>query len=95
MALHSIIINKNGNSQRNLWIFASILGLILTVSIVGIVYFTFGGVPSNKQDKFIPLILLFGAGAIFSIWWFGREILRGIVLFSNNHSGYNYFFKTY
>lgn len=81
MALHSIIINKNGNSQRNLWIFASVIGILLTITIVGIVYFSFGGIPSNKQDKFIPLILVFGAVAIFSIWWFGREILRGMIQF--------------
>ncbi|MBR4569500.1 MAG: PilZ domain-containing protein [Candidatus Riflebacteria bacterium] len=81
MALHSIIINKNGNSQRNLWIFASILGILLTVAIIGIVIFTFGSIPSNKQDKFIPLILFFAAIAIFAIGWFGREVLRGIVNF--------------
>ena len=81
MALHSIIINKNGNSQRNVWIFASVLGILLTIAIVGIVVFTFGNVPSNKQDKFIPMVLIFLGVSIFAIGWFGREILRGMINF--------------
>lgn len=80
MSFHSLIINKNGSSQRNLWICAIVLGLILAcISIsIALVIVT---IPATKKVTFIGLSITFGIIAGATIGWFGREILRGIVNF--------------
>jgi len=83
MALHSLIINKNASSQRNLWIFAILIGLAIGCASAGIGLLMIK-VPQAAKITYIAASIALGlvAGAI--IGWFGREILRGIVLFISN-----------
>ncbi len=81
MSFHSLIINKNGSSQKNIWIFAFVLALILNIASISIVIFSLGKIPSTKLDKFIVLYLIYFAASFGIIGWFGREILRAIVTF--------------
>lgn len=80
MALHSLIISNNASSQRNLWIFAILIGLALGCGSAGIGLFLIK-IPQTVKITFIAASLGLGllAGAV--IGWFGREVLRGIVYF--------------
>lgn len=80
MSFHSLIINKNGSSQRNLWICAIVLGLILACISISIALLIVT-IPAAKKVTFIGLSIAFGIIAGATIGWFGREILRGIVNF--------------
>ncbi len=80
MSFHSLIINKNGSSQRNLWICAIVLGLILACISIAIALIIVT-IPPAKKVTFIGLSIAFGIIAGATIGWFGREILRGIVTF--------------
>lgn len=80
MSFHSLIINKNGSSQRNLWICAMFLGLILACISISIALLIVT-IPAAKKVTFIGLSIAFGIIAGATIGWFGREILRGIVTF--------------
>ena len=80
MSFHSLIINKNGSSQRNLWICAIVLGLILACISIAIALLIVT-IPPAKKVTFIALSIAFGIVAGATIGWFGREILRGIVTF--------------
>lgn len=80
MSFHSLIINKNGSSQRNLWICAIVLGLILACISIAIALIIVT-IPPAKKVTFIGLSITFGIIAGATIGWFGREILRGIVTF--------------
>lgn len=83
MALHSLIINKNASSQRNLWIFAILIGLAIGCASAGVGLFLIK-VPQTVKITYVAASIALGliAGAI--IGWFGREVLRGIVLFISN-----------
>ena len=80
MALHSLIISNNASSQKNLWIFAILIGLAVGFSSAGIGLFLLK-VPQAVKITFIGASLLLGLLSGGIIGWFGREILRGIVSF--------------
>lgn len=80
MSLHSFIINKNGNSQRNLLVCAVLIGFFLAGLSVGVAFTTLSP-NSSKTLVFIAVSLVFGLIAAAVIWWFGREILKGIISF--------------
>lgn len=83
MALHSILINHNASSQRNLWIFAILIGLALGCGSAGVGLFLIK-VPQAVKITFIAASIGLGLLAGGIIGWFGREILRGIVSFISN-----------
>lgn len=83
MALHSLIINKNARSQRNLWIFAILIGIAIGCGSAGLGIFLIK-VPQTARLTFIAASLGLGVLAGLIIGWFGREVLRGIVLFISN-----------
>lgn len=83
MALHSLIINKNASSQRNLWIFAMLIGLAIGCGSAGLGIFLVK-VPPSAKVTFIAASIALGILSGLIIGWFGREILRGIVLFISN-----------
>ncbi|GAB4275611.1 MAG: hypothetical protein Kow0029_16930 [Candidatus Rifleibacteriota bacterium] len=78
MALHSLIINKNNRSQRNLWIFAILIGLIIGCCSAGI-GIAVGKISKTVKITFVIASILMGLMAGIIIGWFGREVLRGIV----------------
>jgi methyl-accepting chemotaxis protein len=80
MALYSLIINKNASSQRNLWIFAILIGIAVGCGSAGLGIFLIK-VPQSAKITFILASLALGVVAGMVIGWFGREVLRGIVLF--------------
>ncbi|HNX75694.1 MAG TPA: methyl-accepting chemotaxis protein [Candidatus Rifleibacterium sp.] len=80
MALHSLIINKNASSQRNLWILAVLIGLALGCASAGIGLFLLT-VPQKVKITFIGASIALGLLTGCIIGWFGSEVLRGIVLF--------------
>ncbi|MBU1108221.1 MAG: PilZ domain-containing protein [Candidatus Riflebacteria bacterium] len=83
MALHSLIINKNASSQRNLWIFAFLIGIAIGLGCAGIGIF-FGKLPQAAKATFIVASIGLGIIAGVLIGLFGREILRGIIHFISN-----------
>ncbi|HQB84016.1 MAG TPA: hypothetical protein PLR50_11000, partial [Candidatus Rifleibacterium sp.] len=83
MALHSLIINKNASSQRNLWIFAILIGLAIGCASAGVGLFLIK-VPQTIRVTYVAASIALGLAAGAVIGWFGREVLRGIVLFISN-----------
>lgn len=80
MALHSLIINKNASSQKNLWIFAFIIGIAIGCGSAGLGIFL-AKVPQAAKATFIVASVVLGLISGCIIGWFGREIIRGIVFF--------------
>jgi methyl-accepting chemotaxis protein len=78
MALHSLIIKKNAKSQRNLWIFALLIGIIIGCSCAG-VGLVIGKVAKTAKTAYIIGSIILGLISGVLIGWFGREVLRGIV----------------
>lgn len=78
MALHSLIINKNAQSQRNLWIFAILIGIVIGCSAAG-VGITVGKIGKLAKTSYIIASVVLGLVSGILIGWFGREVLRGIV----------------
>lgn len=83
MALHSLIINKNANSQRNLWIFSFLIGIAIALSCAGIGIFI-GKITVAYKITFILASIGIGIAASVVIGLFGRQILRGIISFISN-----------
>ncbi len=78
MALHSLIINKNTSSQKNLWVFAILIGVIVGCSSAGV------GIALLKISKtvkttFVIASLALGLASGVLIGLFAREILRGLI----------------
>ncbi len=78
MALYSFIVNKNASSQRNLWIFAFVIGIAVGCASAGIGIFLLK-VPQSIKLTFVGASIGLGILAGVIIGWFGREVLRGIV----------------
>lgn len=83
MALHSLIINKNASSQRNLWIFSFLIGIAIGLGCAGAGIFL-GKITVAYKTIFIAASIGIGIAAGFSIGLFGRQILRGIISFISN-----------
>lgn len=83
MALHSLIINKNASSQRNLWVLAILIGLALGCGSAGIGLMLVK-IPQTVKITYIAASIGLGLLAGGIIGWFGREVLRGIVFFISN-----------
>jgi len=80
MALHSLIINKNASSQKNLWAFAIVIGIAIGCGSAGLGLFLIK-VPQAAKVTFIVASVVLGLLSGLIIGWFGREIVRGIVHF--------------
>ncbi|OQA05194.1 MAG: Methyl-accepting chemotaxis protein 4 [bacterium ADurb.Bin374] len=78
MALSSIVINKNSDSLRNIWIFAFVIGAITGLAFAGI-GLAIGKVAASAKTSFILATLGIGVGAGLLIGWFGREIILGLI----------------
>ncbi len=78
MALHSLIINKSAKSQRNLWIFAILIGIIIGCSAAGL-GIVVGKIGKLAKTSYVIASVVLGLVSGFIIGWFGREVLRGIV----------------
>ncbi|HOT26719.1 MAG TPA: methyl-accepting chemotaxis protein [Candidatus Ozemobacteraceae bacterium] len=78
MALSSIVINKNSDSLRNVWIFAFVIGAIAGLAFAG-VGLAIGKVAASAKTSFILATLGIGVGAGLLIGWFGREIILGLI----------------
>lgn len=78
MALHSLIISKNAQSQRNLWIFAILIGIVIGCGTAGLGLFV-GKIAKTFKTTYVIASIIFGIVSGIIIEWFGREILRGIV----------------
>lgn len=78
MALHSLIIGKDAKSQRNLWIFALLLGIIIGCSTAGL-GIVVGKIAKTVKTSYIIASVVLGLISGIMIGWFGREVLRGIV----------------
>lgn len=78
MALHSLIINKNAKSQRNLWIFAILIGIIIGCSAAGL-GIVVGKIGKLVKTNYVIASVVLGLLSGLIIGWFGREVLRGIV----------------
>ncbi len=78
MALHRLIINRKASSQRNIWIAALIVGIVIGIifTISGLVLTRVSG---TAKVTFIAFSILLGIIAGGIIGWFGREVLRGII----------------
>lgn len=78
MSLHSMIINKNASSQKNLWIVAVVIGVIIGAAsaFLGI---KLAGVKTNAKTIFTLASLGLGVVSGLIIGWFGTQVLRGIV----------------
>ncbi|MDD3377104.1 MAG: Methyl-accepting chemotaxis protein McpB [bacterium ADurb.Bin157] len=78
MPLHTLIINRKASSQRNLWLTALVIGIILGIvfTISGL-FFT--RVSGTAKVTFIAISILLGLLSGGVIGWFGREVLRGII----------------
>ena len=83
MALHSLIINKNASSQRNLWISAILIGLAIGCASAGIGLMILT-VPQKVKITFVGASIALGVIAGVFIGKFGSEVLRGIVLYIAN-----------
>jgi methyl-accepting chemotaxis protein len=78
MALHTVIINRKASSQRNIWLSALVIGIIIGI------LFTISGlfltrVSGTAKVTFIAFSILLGIFAGGIVGWFGREVLRGII----------------
>ncbi len=86
MAFHSLIINKNKNSQMNL-VFVSLgLGLLISgIMILGIYFYVLKGQfpekVNNAKEKFVVFSILYAFLTTAGIWGFGYLILSGIINF--------------
>ncbi|MEW6711673.1 MAG: hypothetical protein AB1403_17760, partial [Candidatus Riflebacteria bacterium] len=78
MALHSLIIGKDAKSQRNLWIFALLLGIIIGCSTAGL-GIVVGKIAKTVKTSYLIASVVLGLISGIMIGWFGREVLRGIV----------------
>lgn len=78
MALHSLIINKSAKSQRNLWIFAILIGIIIGCSAAGL-GIVVGKIGKLAKTSYVIASVVLGLVSGLIIGWFGREVLRGIV----------------
>lgn len=78
MALSSIVINKNADSQRNVWVFAFIIGAIAALAFAG-VGLVIGKVAVSAKTNFILATLGIGIVVGLLIGWFGREIILGLI----------------
>jgi len=78
MALSSIIINKNADSHRNVWIFSFVIGAIAGCSFAGVGLGVLQVAAKAKPQLFI-FSLLIGVGMGGLIGWFGREIISGLI----------------
>jgi methyl-accepting chemotaxis protein len=78
MALHSLIINKSAKSQRNLWIFAILIGIIIGCSAAGL-GIVVGKIGKLAKTSYVIASVILGLVSGLIIGWFGREVLRGIV----------------
>lgn len=78
MALHSLIINKSAKSQRNLWIFAILIGIIIGCSAAGL-GIVVGKIGKLAKTSYVIASVVLGLISGLIIGWFGREVLRGIV----------------
>lgn len=78
MSLHSMIINKNASSQKNLWIVAVVIGVIIGAAsaFLGI---RLAGVKTDAKTMFTLASLGLGVVSGLIIGWFGTQVLRGIV----------------
>jgi len=83
MALHSLIINKNASSQRNLWIFSILIGIAIGFGCAGLGIFI-GKLGPAVKTTFIIASIGLGLVAGVIIGLFGREVLRGIISFISN-----------
>ncbi|PKL42749.1 MAG: hypothetical protein CVV41_11995 [Candidatus Riflebacteria bacterium HGW-Riflebacteria-1] len=83
MALHSLIINKNASSQRNLWIFAFLIGIVIGLGCAGLGIFI-GKLTPAIRTTFLVASAGLGIAAGIMIGLFGREVLRGIISFISN-----------
>ncbi len=83
MALHTLIINKNASSQRNLWLFSFLIGIAVGLGCAGLGIFV-GKLGSAVKTTFIIASAGLGIAAGVVIGLFGREILRGIISFISN-----------
>ncbi len=80
MAFQSLLVNKNGNSKRNLLFFGFVLGIVLTIVFWIICVLTIG-IKSEQQMKFFIGLFVFLIISTSAICWFGFQILGGIVNF--------------
>lgn len=80
MSFHSLIINKNASSQRNIWVCAIVIGLILA-AISAAVAFLCIKIPDKDKYLYLLCTFVFGIAAGGTIGWFGREVLLGLVTF--------------
>lgn len=80
MSFHSLIINKNASSQRNIWVCAIVIGLILA-AISAAVAFLCIKIPDKDKYLYLLCTFVFGIVAGGTIGWFGREVLLGLVTF--------------
>ncbi len=80
MSFHSLIINKNASSQRNIWVCAIGIGLALA-AISAAVAFLCVKIPDKDKYLYLLCTFVFGIAAGGVIGWFGREVLLGLVTF--------------
>jgi methyl-accepting chemotaxis protein len=78
MALHSLIINKKAKTQRNLWIFAILIGIIIGCGAAGIGIFMVKMTKAVKTSYLLASAVLALLSGIL-IGWFAKEVLRGIL----------------
>jgi methyl-accepting chemotaxis protein len=78
MALHSLIINNKTKSQKSLWIFSLLIGILFGACCAGL-GMTIAKVPTSVRSVFIAASIMLGLACGVIIGWFGRSILRGIV----------------
>ena len=80
MALHSLIINKNKNSQLNLIFFSIGLSTVLLI-IIGLGAYFLVANRNVATEKFMVFLFLCFVSNFFAIFLFGRGILGGIISF--------------
>ena len=81
MALHTILINHNTGSQRNLCLVAVAIGIIMGFMFGCCGIFCFSDAKSFNQILFFVICLVLGAASgFFIIFFYGREVLRAIIL---------------
>ncbi|HEY9069645.1 MAG TPA: methyl-accepting chemotaxis protein [Candidatus Ozemobacteraceae bacterium] len=78
MALSSIIINKNSDSQRNVWMFSFVIGAIAGCCFAGM-GLAIGRIAAAAKTSFILGSLGIGVVIGVLIGWFGREIISGLI----------------
>ena len=78
MPTHSSIVNKSTTSQKNLWLFAMIIGVVIGAGAAAAGIYL-GNVPNASKNIFVVGSIVLGLISGVIIGWFGREILRSLV----------------